>query len=113
MPRDTTVTPVTIKTKHFVQILVASKLPNHYLQFILKSTTSLQIDGDPFLNSREVFETVAKSGLKLNELKCEICKSKICLFGTLSSAIKERSLPHNVSQLLQVLGTINYLERFL
>ena len=74
---------------------------------------------------QEVFETIAKSGLKLNKKKCELCKPKICYFGSVISeqgvspdpekvrAIQELSPPQNVSQLRQVLGMINYLGRFL
>ena len=74
---------------------------------------------------QEVFEIIAKSGLKLNEKKCEIRKSKICYFGSVISeqgvspdpdkvrAIQELPPPQNVSQLRQILGMINYLGRFL
>ena len=74
---------------------------------------------------QEVFKIIAKSGLKLNEKKCEICKPKICYFGSVISeqgvspdpekvrAIQELLPPQNVSQLRQVLGMINYLGRFL
>ena len=74
---------------------------------------------------QEVFEIIAKSGLKLNEKKCEIRKPKICYFGSVISeqgvspdpekvrAIQELPPPQNVSQLRQVLGMINYLGRFL
>ena len=74
---------------------------------------------------QEVFEIIAKSGLKLNEKKCEIRKPKICYFGSVISeqgvspdpekvrAIQELLPPQNVSQLRQVLGLINYLGRFL
>ena len=74
---------------------------------------------------QEVFEIIAKSGLKLNKRKCEICKPKICYFGSVISeqgvspdpekvrAIQELSPPQNVSQLRQVLGMINYIGRFL
>ena len=34
---------------------------------------------------QEVFEIIAKSGLKLNEKKCEIRKPKICYFGSVVS----------------------------
>ena len=40
---------------------------------------------------QEVFVTVAKSGRKLNEKKCDICKRKICNFGNVMS--KERVSP--------------------
>ena len=74
---------------------------------------------------QEVFETIAKSGLKLNEKKCEICKPKICYFGSVTSeqgvspdpdkvrAVQELPPPQNVSQLRQVLGMIHYLGKFL
>ena len=57
---------------------------------------------------QQVFETIEKSGLKLNEKKCEIRKPKICYFGNVVSeegmspypdkvkAIQELSAPHNV-----------------
>jgi len=74
---------------------------------------------------QRVFETIAKSGLKLNEKKCEIRKPKICYFGSVISeegvspdpekakAIQELPAPQNVQELRQVLGMINYLGRFL
>ena len=74
---------------------------------------------------QRVFETIAKSGLKLNEKKCEICKPKICYFGSVISeegvspdpekakAIQELPAPQNVQELRQVLAMINYLGRFL
>ena len=73
---------------------------------------------------KQVFETIARSGLKLNEKKCEICKPKICYFGNVISkgvspdqekakAIQELPEPQNVSELRQVLGMINYLGKFL
>ena len=73
---------------------------------------------------QQVFATIDKSGLKLNEKKCEIRKPKICYFRNVVSeegmspdpdkvkAIQD--LPaHNVPELRQVLGMINYLGRFL
>ena len=74
---------------------------------------------------QEVFETIAKSGLKLNKRKCEIRKSKLCYFGNVLSkdgmspdpdkvkAIQELPPPQNVPELRQILGMINYLGRFL
>ena len=74
---------------------------------------------------QQVFETIARSGLKLNEKKSEICKPKICYFGNVISkegvspdpekakAIQELPAPQNVSELRQVLGMINYLGKFL
>ena len=74
---------------------------------------------------QRVFETIAKSGLKLNEKKCEIRKPKIYYFGSVISeegvspdpekakAIQEIPAPQNVQELRQVLGMINYLGRFL
>ena len=74
---------------------------------------------------QEVFETIAKSGLKLNKRKCEIRKSKLCYLGNVLSkygmspdpdkvkAIQEIPPPQNVSELQQILGMINYLGRFL
>ena len=68
-----------------------------------------------------MFEMIPRSGLKLNEKKCEICKPKICYFGNVISkegvsldpektkAIQELPAPQNVSELRQVLGMINYL----
>ena len=34
---------------------------------------------------QQVFQMIARSGLKLNEKKCEICKPKICYFGNVIS----------------------------
>ena len=74
---------------------------------------------------QQVFETIARSGLKLNEKKCEICKPKICYFGNVISkegvspdpekakAIQELPAPQNVSELRQALGMINYFGKFL
>ena len=76
---------------------------------------------------QQVFQTIEKSALKLNEKKCEIRKPKICYFGNVISeewigpdpdkvkAIQELSAPQNVPELLQVLGMLmmNYLGRFL
>ena len=74
---------------------------------------------------QQVFATIEKSGLKLNEKKCEIRKPKICYFGNVVSeegmspdpdkvkAIQDLPAPHNVPELRQVLGMINYLGRFL
>ena len=74
---------------------------------------------------QQVFETIEKSGLKVNEKKCEIRKPTICYFGNVVceegmsqdldkvKAIQELSAPHNVPELRQVLGMINYLGRFL
>ena len=68
---------------------------------------------------------IPRSGLKLNEKKCEICKPKICYFGNVISkegvgpdpekakAIQELPTPQNVSELRQVIGMINYLGKFL
>ena len=73
---------------------------------------------------REVFETTAKSGLKLNEKKHKIRKPKICYFGNVGSkervspypekvkAIRELPPQKNVPELRQVLGMINYLGQF-
>ena len=72
-----------------------------------------------------MFATIEKSGLKLNEKKYEIRKPKICYFGNVVSeegmspvpdkvkAIQDLPAPHNVPELRQVLGMINYLGRFL
>ena len=72
-----------------------------------------------------MFEMIPRSGLKLNEKKCEICKPKICYFGNVISkegvgpdpekakAIQELPTPQNVSELRQVIGMINYLGKFL
>lgn len=74
---------------------------------------------------QQVFATIEKSGLKLNEKKCEIRKPKTCYFGKVVSedgmspdpdkikAIQDLPAPHNVPELRQVLGMINYLGRFL
>ena len=74
---------------------------------------------------QKVFVTIAKSGLKLNEKKCEIRKPKICYFGNVISkegvspdpdkvrAIQELPAPKNVPELRQVLRMINYLGKFL
>ena len=74
---------------------------------------------------QQVFATIEKSGLKLNEKKCEIQKPKICCFGNVISeegmspdpdkvkAIQDLPAPHNVPELRQVLEMINYLGRFL
>ena len=72
-----------------------------------------------------MFATIEKSGLKLNEKKCEIRKPKICYFGNVVSeegmspvpdkvkAIQDLPAPDNVPELRHVLGMINYLGRFL
>lgn len=69
---------------------------------------------------QQVFQTIEKSGLKLNEKKCEIGKPKIFYFGNVVNkegmspdpdkvkAIQELSAPNNVPELHQVLGMINY-----
>ena len=74
---------------------------------------------------QEVFKTVAKSGLELNEKKCEICKPKICYFGNVVSeegvspdpekvkAVRELPAPKNVPKLRQVRGQNNYLGKFM
>ena len=74
---------------------------------------------------QQVFETIGKSGLKVNEKKCKIRKSKINFFRNAISeqvmspdpekvkAIQLLSAPDNVRELRQVLGMINYLGRFL
>ena len=74
---------------------------------------------------QRVFKTIAESGLKLNEKKCEIRKPKICYFGNVISekgvspdpekvkAIQELPAPKNVSELRQLLRMINYLGKFL
>ena len=68
---------------------------------------------------QQVFATIEKSGMKLNEKKCEIRKPKICYFGNMVSeegmkpdpdkvkAIQDLPAPHNVAELRQVLGMIN------
>ena len=72
-----------------------------------------------------VFETIARSGLKLSQKKCKIRKPKICYFGNVISkdgvspdpekvkAIQELPAPKNVQELHQGLGMINYLGKFL
>ena len=77
------------------------------------------------LSLQRVFKTIAQSGLRLNEKKCEIRKPEICYFGNIISekgvspdpekvkAIQELSAPKNVSELRQLLGMINYLGKFL
>ncbi|XP_074629572.1 uncharacterized protein LOC141887195 [Acropora palmata] len=74
---------------------------------------------------QEVFATIEKCGLKLNEKKREIRKPKICYFGNTVGeegmspdpdkvqAIQDLPAPDNVTELRQVLGMINYLGRFL
>ncbi|KAL9963006.1 hypothetical protein ACROYT_G032167 [Oculina patagonica] len=117
-------------------ITSAPEIFQHRMTSLLKDqegTTAIQDDIIVYGRSvaehdkrlQEVFEIIAKSGLKLNEKKCEIRKPKICYFGSVVSeqgvspdpdkvqAIQELPPPQNVSQLRQVLGMINYLGRFL
>lgn len=74
---------------------------------------------------QKVFKIIAKLGLKLNKQKCKIWKPQICFFRSVISeqgisphpgnvkAFKDLPPPQNVPQLQQVLGMINYLDRFL
>ena len=45
---------------------------------------------------QEVFQIIAKSGLKLNKRKCEICKPKICYFGSVISEQRVSPDPEKV-----------------
>ena len=70
-----------------------------------------------------MMQDFSKCSRRLNEDKCEIRKPKICYFGNVASkkglnagpdkGTLELSAPHNVPELSQVLGMINYLGRFL
>lgn len=71
-----------------------------------------------------VFDRIQKSGLRLNERKCQINQSEIKFLGTLISrsgiradpdkvrAVAELQVPRNVTELRQQLGLINHLCRF-
>lgn len=76
-------------------------------------------------NLRDVIQTIKASGLKLNKEKCHFAQSEIQYFGhvigadgikpdsTKVKAITDLPSPHNVSELRQMLGMVNYLAKFL
>ena len=140
-PDSTRLTPFITPMGHFCfrrlpfRITSAPEIFQHRMTSLLKDregTAAIQDDIIVYGRSvaqhdkrlQEVFETIAKSDLKLNEKKCEIRKPKICYFGSVITeqgvspdpdkvgAIQELPPPLNVSQLRQVLGMISYLGKF-
>ena len=76
-------------------------------------------------NLQNTFQVIKESGLKLNKDKCEIKKTKLTYFGHVLSAegvspdpekvkaITDLEAPTNVPELRRLIGTINYLGRFI
>lgn len=62
---------------------------------------------------QRVFKIIVESKLKLNEKKCEIRQPKLCYFGNIISEKGVSPDPKDVSKLRQLLGMINYLDKFL
>lgn len=75
-------------------------------------------------NLEVVLRTIRESGLKLNRVKCHFNKSELQYFGhtighegikpdaTKVKPITDMPSPTNVTELRQILGMINYLEKF-
>ncbi|KAL1264175.1 hypothetical protein QQF64_004530 [Cirrhinus molitorella] len=76
-------------------------------------------------NLKRVMETIQASGLRLNKEKCQFSQPKLNFLGQVVTrqgiapspervkAITAMDSPQNISELRQLLGMINYTERYL